>query len=84
VDNIKLTADIRPQWEPIGEELLKVLRRLQSAAKTGGCAVIKIAIAVDADGVPHCWTSPQVIKLEPRASCTQDFLDAEIVHALIE
>lgn len=81
---MRLTADVRPEWDPVAEELLKVLRRLQSSAKTGGCAILKIAIAVDADGIPHCWTAPEVIKLEPRASCTSDLLDGNIISAIIE
>jgi len=81
---MKLTADIKPEWDPIAEELLKVLRRLQSASKTGGCAVIKIALLVDSEGTPHCWTAPEVIRLEPKASCTSNLIGEDAIEVLAE
>lgn len=79
---MRLTADIKEEWGPVGDELLKILRRLQSTAKTGGCAVIKIAVLVDSEGTPRCWTAPEVIKLEPKATCGSSDLDEETIALL--
>lgn len=71
---MKLTDDIRPDWEEYAKELLNVIRRLQSASRTGGCAILTLRMAVNEDGKPLCWASPEVVKLEPKASCHVDEL----------
>ena len=71
---MKITDDIRPDWEPYANDVLNVIRRLQSASRTGGCAIVTLRMAVNEDGKPLCWASPEVVKLEPKASCRIDEL----------
>jgi hypothetical protein len=59
--------DINPQW-------LKVIRRLQSVARTRGFAIISISILVNEDGIPTLWTEPKQVKIEPRAA-TNDWIE---------
>jgi len=66
---MELTPDLKPEWAEVGNAMLNILRRLQSEARTDGCAILSIKVAVNADGVPLCWTNPSVKKLEPKATC---------------
>lgn len=50
---------------------LNVIRRYQSAARqqdAGGVALITISVLVNAESYPLWWTSPRVLKLEPKSS----------------
>lgn len=71
---VTLTQDVRPEWQSVADGILNVVRRLQSESKTDGCAVLTIRVAVGADGVPMCWSSPTVTRLEPKKSCRIDEL----------
>jgi len=77
-----LTADIKPEWAgvhaAITKSVLNIVRRLQSEAHTEGCAILTIRVAVNADGNPICWSKPEVVKLEPKASCHVDELLAAL------
>lgn len=66
-----MTEDIRPEW-------LNVVRRFQSVARTQGCAIITLRVAVTAEGTPVCWAEPVVTKLEPKATCRVDELLAAL------
>jgi hypothetical protein len=59
-----LPADIlHRQW-------LNVVRRCQAAARqqdAGGVALITISVLVNAESYPLWWTSPKVLKLEPKS-----------------
>ena len=68
------TADIKKEWYGLTQDLLNVIRRLQSESKTEGCAILTVTVAVNADGNPICWQSPRVTRLEPKGSCSVDHL----------
>jgi len=59
--------DIKPQW-------IKVIRRLESAARSQGFAILSISVLVDEDGTPIVWTEPKRIKIEPKA-LTNDWIE---------
>jgi len=73
-----LTEDIKAEWKDVYRSVLNIVRRLQSEAKTEGCAIVTMRIAVNSDGNPICWTKPEVTRLEPKASCNIDDLLAAL------
>lgn len=69
-----LTPDIKQEWGPVHKAISNIVRRLQSEAKTEGCAIVTMRIAVNSDGNPICWSQPFVTRLEPKSSCSVDEL----------
>ncbi len=71
---MQLTQDIKPTWQEPLDDWLKIIRSLQSKSRSGGCSILEVRVAVNADGHPMCWSSPKVTHLEPKATCNIDEL----------
>lgn len=73
---INRPEDIRPQW---WNYFLKIIRRLQSVSRQNeGYAIIGLLAVVNSDGNPIFYTSPRVIRLEPKRDVIFDILKDEI------
>lgn len=78
--------DIRPAW---WNYFLKIVRRLQSVSrKNEGYAIVGLIAVVNQDGNPIFYTSPRVIKLEPKREVVFDLLkdniSEEAMQSLLE
>lgn len=57
---VAVSRDIKPMW-------LNVARRFQSVAhQHEGQALIHMVVVVNEAGTPVFWTSPELIKIEPK------------------
>lgn len=64
-DNTIPLLDIKREW-------LNPIRSLQSHARQQcGVAIISINILVNASGLPVAWTTPKVLKFEPKSNADQ-------------
>lgn len=83
---MKRPEDIRPAW---WQYFLKIVRRLQSVSrKNEGYAIVGLIAVVNQDGNPIFYTSPRVIKLEPKREVVFDLLkdniSEEAMQSLLE